>query len=289
MKFVCANADLVSNVNLDTDYDYITASSKSLIIAVETLANSFAKSKNDCVLFVWNTSDPDDLVRATEEASVENVNFKKIINDLEKNLDYSILGDFDLESIELENGMTISVVKYVTMNNFVESKKSARKSIKEAKVMSYDEFKKIVKKEFTKDEIEGFGKTDNGYGVYVIAYGEKEIEIMCDDLRQYGFECKWWHSSDPEDDEPIYFIETIPIMKESKKSARKSLREMFDNEGIVDDFVDFLIYDCGYDEKTVEKYFYKKYKLNGLDVIPIKLYIQIKNEIEDVLGYNDVI
>lgn len=131
MKFVCANADLVSNVNLDTDYDYITASSKSLIMAVETLANSFAKSKSDCVLFVWNTSDPDDLVRATEEASVENVNFKKIINDLEKNLDYSILGDFDLESIELENGMTISVVKYVTMNNFVESKKSARKSMKE--------------------------------------------------------------------------------------------------------------------------------------------------------------
>ncbi len=75
---------------------------------------------------------------------------------------------------------------------------------------------------------------------------------------------------------------------ESKKSARKSLREMFGNEGIVDDFVDFLIYDCGYDEKTVKKYFYKKYKLNGLDVIPIKLYIQIKNEIEDVLGYNDI-
>ena len=106
-----------------------------------------------------------------------------------------------------------------------DSKKSARKSIKEAKVMSYDEFKKIVKKEFTKDEIEGFGKTDNGYGVYVIAYGEKEIEIMCDDLRQYGFECKWWHSSDPEDDEPIYFIEAIPIMNESKKSARKSINE----------------------------------------------------------------
>ena len=92
---------------------------------------SILPHENDCVLFVWNTSDPDDLVRATEEASVENVNFKKIINDLEKNLDYSILGDFDLESIELENGMTISVVKYVTMNNFVESKKSARKSMKE--------------------------------------------------------------------------------------------------------------------------------------------------------------
>ena len=106
-----------------------------------------------------------------------------------------------------------------------DSKKSARKSIKEAKVMSYDEFKKIVKKEFAKDEIESFGKTNNGYGVYVIAYGEKEIEIMCDNLRQYGFECKWWHSSDPEDDEPIYFIEAIPIMKESKKYARKSIKE----------------------------------------------------------------
>lgn len=111
-----------------------------------------------------------------------------------------------------------------------ESKKSARKSIKEAKVMSYDEFKKIVKKEFTKDEIEGFGKTNNGYGVYVIAYGEKEIEIMCDDLRQYGFECKWWHSSDPEDDEPIYFIEAIPIMNESKNSTRKSIKESINYE-----------------------------------------------------------
>lgn len=64
---------------------------------------------------------------------------------------------------------------------------------------------------------------------------------------------------------------------------------MFDDEGIVDDFVDFLIYDCGYDKKTVEKYFYKKYKLNGLDTISTKLYIKIKNEIEDVLGYNGII
>lgn len=128
MKFVCANADLIQNINLDTDYDYITASSKSIIMAVETLANSFAKSKSDCVLFVWNTSDPADLVRATEEACVEDVNFKKIIDDLEKNLDYSVLGDFDLESIELENGMTISVVKYVTMNNLRESRKSIKES-----------------------------------------------------------------------------------------------------------------------------------------------------------------
>lgn len=76
---------------------------------------------------------------------------------------------------------------------------------------------------------------------------------------------------------------------ESKKNVGKSLKEMFDDdEGIVDDFVDFLIYDCGYDKKTVEKYFYKKYKLNGLDTIPTKLYIKIKDEIEDALGYNDI-
>jgi len=121
----------------------------------------------------------------------------------------------------------------VELCNVKESKESARNSIKESKIMSYDEFKKIVKKEFTKDEIEGFGKTDNGYGVYVIAYGENEIETMCDDLRQYGFECKWWHSSDPEDDEPIYFIEAIPIMNESKNSTRKSIKEA--NESVIID------------------------------------------------------
>ena len=128
MKFVCANADLIQGVNLDTDYDYITAKAKSHVLAIETLANSFAKSKSDCVLFVWDTDDPYNLVRATEEACVEDINFKKIIDDLEKNLDYSILGDFDLESIELENGMTISVVKYVTMNNLRESRKSIKES-----------------------------------------------------------------------------------------------------------------------------------------------------------------
>lgn len=142
-------------------------------------------------------------------------------SDLKGVVDVGFGYGYGLENTKYENSLLIELDDDV----IVESKKSTRKSIKEAKVMSYDEFKKIVKKEFTKDEIEGFGKTNNGYGVYVIAYGEKEIEIMCDDLRQYGFECKWWHSSDPEDDEPIYFIEAIPIMNESKKSARKSIKE----------------------------------------------------------------
>lgn len=124
MTFTCANADLIQNKNLDVDYDYITFKAKSLTLAVESLANSFAKSKSDCVLFVWNTDDPYDLPRATEQACLEDVDFKKIIDELKNNLDYSVLGDFDLASIELENGFTISVVKYVTMNNLKESKKS---------------------------------------------------------------------------------------------------------------------------------------------------------------------
>lgn len=172
--------------------------------------------------------------------------------------------------------------------NLKESKKSVRKSIKESK-MSYDEFKKICKKEFRKNEIEGFGKTDNGYGVYVIAYGEKEIELMCDDLRKHGFECKWWHSSDPDDDEPIYFIESIPI-NESKKSVKKSIKEkIFDNgEQLVIDIVDMLIFDFGYDKKTVEKYFYKIHKLNDFDAISFEEYIKIKEEIEKALGLDDI-
>ena len=128
MKFVCANANLIQGVNLDTDYDYITAKAKSHVLAIETLANSFAKSKSDCVLFVWDTDDPNDLVRATEQASLENINFKEVIDDLKHYIDFSVLGDFDFRTLELD-GYTISVVKYVTMNNLRES---ARKSIKES-------------------------------------------------------------------------------------------------------------------------------------------------------------
>ena len=125
MKFVCANANLIQGVNLDTDYDYITAKAKSHVLAIETLANSFAKSKSDCVLFVWDTDDPNNLVRATEQASLENINFKEVIDDLKHYIDFSVLGDFDLRTLELD-GYTISVVKYVTMNNLRESKKSIK-------------------------------------------------------------------------------------------------------------------------------------------------------------------
>ena len=147
--------------------------------------------------------------------------------------------------------------------------------------------------------------SENGNHLFYVGK-EKQIEILIDSLNElvrkgcamwlklgeYEFaldklsKCptQTWYSIH----QKLYSLEPWGVIKESKKHTTKSLREMFGNEGIVDDFVDFLIYDCGYDEKTVKKYFYKKYKLNGLDIIPTKLYIQIKNEIEDVLGYNDI-
>lgn len=128
MKFLCANANLIQGINLDTDYDYITAKAKSHVLAIETLANSFVKSKSDCVLFVWDTDDPNDLVRATEQASLENINFKEVIDELKHYIDFSVLGDFDFRTLELD-GYTISVVKYVTMNNLRESKKSIKESV----------------------------------------------------------------------------------------------------------------------------------------------------------------
>ena len=181
-----------------------------------------------------------------------------------------------------------------------ESKKSARKSIKESinanSILSKVET--IVGKTKIKhpkaEIIELDGTKYIYYSYFDRGFDDDALDRVwdkCSDLKGvvdvgfgygYGLENTKYENSlliELDDD----------VIVESKKSARKSLREMFDNEGIVDDFVDFLIYDCGYDEKTVEKYFYKKYKLNGLDVIPIKLYIQIKNEIEDVLGYNDII
>lgn len=74
-----------------------------------------------------------------------------------------------------------------------------------------------------------------------------------------------------------------------KKSVKKSITEMFDDEELVGDFIDFLIYECEYDKKTVEKYFYKKYKLNDFDLLSIKDYVKIKNEIEHELGYDNII
>ena len=132
------------------------------------MLHSFGKSKSDCVLFVWNSDDPYDLSRATEQASLEDVDFGKIIDELKNNLDYSVLGDFDLKSIELENGFTISVVKYVTMNNL----KKPKKSIKE----EYDPTDNIVNKgNSVSMDYETFIKFTDGLG---IRFNTKEAKIV---------------------------------------------------------------------------------------------------------------
>lgn len=277
MKFVCANADLVQNINLDTDYDYITASSKSPIMAVETLANSFTKSKSDCVLFVWNTNDPSDLVRATEEACVENVNFKKIIDDLEKNLDYSILGDFDLESIELENGMTISVVKYVTMNNFVESKKSATKSIKESIngdcyiYYDDDDNKRLVFCDYVK------GITDTRDWFYLNEYIIDAIHIFKNEKQAQKFIDE--HLKYFADQDKVVIAEypqTVGGFFESKKSARKSIKESSDvTDKIASEidksyWIDKLIDDLDKHYEAMEKAWLKNLdKLSDEDILGI--------------------
>lgn len=198
MKFVCANANLIQGVNLDADYDYITAKAKSHVLAIETLANSFAKSKSDCVLFVWDTDDPNDLVRATEQASLENINFKEVIDDLKHYIDFSVLGDFDFRTLELD-GYTISVVKYVTMNNLRES---ARKSIKESKIMSYDEFQDICEEE--SDDVVHFHEYKGAY--FVILGKEKECEKLNNILRdEYNFSTTYYKILDPHSGFSGYF------------------------------------------------------------------------------------
>lgn len=191
MKFVCANANLIQGVNLDTDYDYITAKAKSHVLAIETLANSFAKSKSDCVLFVWDTDDPNDLVRATEQASLENINFKEVIDDLKHYIDFSVLGDFDFRTLELD-GYTISVVKYVTMNNLRES---ARKSLKEV-LHYYDELEDFG---FVYQNYSGEGKNFHEIYYYkgnkqlpfrISSYGDKGM-IYLSFMGDYNLEKKY--------------------------------------------------------------------------------------------------
>ena len=81
----------------------------------------------------------------------------------------------------------------------------------------------------------------------------------------------------------------VSMFLESKNSARKSIKESFDDgDQLVIDVVDMLILDFGYDKKTVEKYFYKIHKLNDFDTISIDEYIKIKEEIEKALGYDDI-
>ena len=215
----------------------------------------------------------------------------------------------------IDNDYPKSICKYINSENwleeFEESKKSARKSIKESDddIITVKEFEERLSKglKIIKDYFEERWGSDihlkyakgifdiwavgeakryeciNTKGTYFkqMSKNEKAKALEFNDLLEQEFK-------DYAKELVKEYQKKYPI-EESKTSARKSLKEMFDDEGIVDDFIDFLIYDCGYDEKTVEKYFYKKYKLNGSDVIPTKLYIQIKNEIEDALGYNDII
>lgn len=273
MKFVCANANLIQGVNLDTDYDYITAKAKSHVLAIETLANSFAKSKSDCVLFVWDTDDPNDLVRATEQASLENINFKEVIDDLKHYIDFSVLGDFDFRTLELD-GYTISVVKYVTMNNLRES---ARKSIKESIngdcyiYYDDDDNKRLVFCDYVK------GITDTRDWFYLNEYIIDAIHIFKNEKQAQKFIDE--HLKYFADQDKVVIAEypqTVSGFFESKKSARKSIKESSDvaerigSEIDKSYWIDKLIDDLDRHYQSMEKAWLKNLdKLSDEDILGI--------------------
>ena len=77
---------------------------------------------------------------------------------------------------------------------YTESKESARKSVKEAKVMSYDEFQDICEEE--SDDVIHFHEYKGAY--FVILGKEKECEKLNDILRdEYNFSTTYYKILDP--------------------------------------------------------------------------------------------
>jgi hypothetical protein len=137
-----------------------------------------------------------------------------------------ILGDFDLESIELENGMTISVVKYVTMNNFVESKKSVTKSIKESIngdcyiYYDDDDNKRLVFCDYVK------GITDTRDWFYLNEYIIDAIHIFKNEKQAQKFiDERLKYFADQDKVVIAEYPQTVSGFFESKESARKSIKE----------------------------------------------------------------
>lgn len=185
---------------------------------------------------------------------------------------YTLEGDYENPKISWVNGMYFdadsergAVNEFLAWSRGKPTKKSAKKSMKESidiKVIYSDDSPADYIDDVTKNDIQDIIDTTPNVYKIVDVTGSKKKTIWTD---EYGFERAY----------------------ESKKFARKSITEMFGDEELVGDFVDFLIYECGYDKKTVEKYFYKKYKLNDFDTLSIKDYVKIKNEIEHELGIEE--
>lgn len=95
------------------------------------------------------------------------------------------------------NKETDDVILYIDLeeNAWVESKKSARKSIEESKVMTFEEFKKLCNDNFSY-AIMDFHEYKGAYFV-IISADEKTAEKFTKILHKNGLECSFYELQDP--------------------------------------------------------------------------------------------
>ena len=109
--------------------------------------------------------------------------------------------DVDCKYFEDKNKLVITEYPQ-TVSGFFESKKSATKSIKESKVMSYDEFQDICEEE--SDDVVHFHEYKGAY--FVILGKEKECEKLNNILRdEYNFSTTYYKILDPHSGFSGYF------------------------------------------------------------------------------------
>lgn len=179
-----------------------------------------------------------------------------------------------------DNGFNVDYEKKVydkimmTPNYNRESKKSVRKSIKESVKL---EIQLMVNNII--DELIGEYSSKEWDSLSV----NEKFDIVRTEYFSFGYKSKYL--SEVRDLVIENMNHPFNVVFESKKSMKESFD---DGDQLVIDVVDMLILDFGYDKKTVEKYFYKIHKLNDFDTISIDEYIKIKEEIEKVLGYDDI-
>ena len=166
---------------------------------------------------------------------------------------------------------------------FLESKKSAKKSLKEGiDETLIGESKDGQFSLYLSDQRRANHGKDPHYEIILATNGYFTKYVRTDDKKAERVVSDWITLYDI-DLKGVKFSELF----ESKKSAKKSMKESFDDDDLlVIDVIDMMILNFEYDKKTVEKYFYKIHKLNDFDTISLDEYIKIKEEIEKALGYD---
>lgn len=154
---------------------------------------------------IWDI-DCEDVGRYADENCfnfVADKDFVKHLNDawneIKKQSDYMLTYDY-----------AEYIAERLIEDNFLESKKSSRKSIKENKmILSFEAFKDICIEEIGYSYIGSFDEHKGTYFVSVI--DDKRADKFCKYLRDnYDCECTFWKITDPYDDDyGLYRVEVI--------------------------------------------------------------------------------